>query len=98
MLKDHRQDTGRQAFQESEVQVTLKQVARFLSAHGSPDFDARPQTAAWTGQQVQIQAPLPAHSDAFWMLALITLPLALLLLKVKLRAGGALKSPLKEIR
>jgi hypothetical protein len=86
MLQDHRPDTGRQALQKSELKETLQPLAQFLGAHGSPDANALPQTASWTGQQVQIQAPFPAHTDVFWMLALLTVPLVLLLRKVRLRA------------
>jgi hypothetical protein len=86
MLQDHRLDTGRQSLQKSELKETLQPLAQFLGAHGSPYFNARPQAASGTGQQVQIQAPLPAYSDVFWMLALLTVPLVLLLRKVRLRA------------
>ena len=61
----------------------------FFTAHGSSLAQAHDQAIQWIGAQVQAQASFLAHTDAFWVLMLISLaavPLALTLRKVKL--GG----------
>jgi DHA2 family multidrug resistance protein len=52
---------------------------------------AQQQAFAWIGEQVQTQAALLAYIDVFWTLMLIsaaTVPLALVLRKVKLGTGA----------
>jgi DHA2 family multidrug resistance protein len=47
---------------------------------------AQQQAIAWIGQQVQMQAAYLAYIDVFWLLMLMslaTVPLALILRKVK---------------
>jgi MFS transporter, DHA2 family, multidrug resistance protein len=52
---------------------------------------AHQQATQWIGQQVQAQASFLAYMDAFWVLmvvALVAVPLALSLRKVKLGAAA----------
>ncbi len=70
-------------------QQTLQQVTHYFVSQGSSLIAAKQQAIAWIGQQAQQQASLLAYVDVFWTLMLIslaTIPLALLLRKVKL--GG----------
>ncbi len=71
-------------------QQTLQQATNYFAAHGSLSGQAHQQAIQWIGQQVQAQASFLAYMDAFWVLtvvALVAVPLALSLRKVKL--GGA---------
>ena len=73
-----------------QYQNTLQQVTKFFQAHGSSMAEAQQQAVAWIGQQVTLQASLLAYIDVFWVLmilALLAVPLAMTLRKVKL--GGA---------
>jgi DHA2 family multidrug resistance protein len=73
----------------AQYQDTLQQVTSFFTAQGSSLAQAHDQAIQWIGAQVQAQASFLAYMDAFWVLALIALvavPLALTLRKVKL--GG----------
>jgi DHA2 family multidrug resistance protein len=73
-------------------QETLKHVTSYFIAQGSPPAQAQHQAFAWIGQQVQTQASFLAYMDAFWVLmlvALATVPLALILRNVKLGAAAA---------
>jgi MFS transporter, DHA2 family, multidrug resistance protein len=73
----------------AQYQDTLQQIMSVFIAHGSSLAQAHDQAIQWIGAQVQAQASFPAHTDAFWVLMLISLtavPLALTLRKVKL--GG----------
>jgi DHA2 family multidrug resistance protein len=59
--------------------------------HGSSLVHAQQQALAWIGQQVQTQAAYLAYIDVFWLLMLMslaTVPLALILRKVKLGAAA----------
>ncbi len=74
----------------SGYQDALQQVTKFFQAQGSPGTEAQQQAVAWIGQQVTIQASYMAYMDVFWVLmilALLAVPLAMNLRKVKL--GGA---------
>jgi MFS transporter, DHA2 family, multidrug resistance protein len=67
-------------------QETLHQVIQYFVQHGSSLVHAQQQAIAWIGQQVQIQAAYLAYIDVFWVLMLMslaTVPLALILRKVK---------------
>ncbi len=73
-----------------QYQHTLQQATTYFAAHGSLAAQAHRQAIQWIGQQVQAQASFLAYMDAFWVLmvvALVAVPLALSLRKVKL--GGA---------
>jgi DHA2 family multidrug resistance protein len=72
-------------------QHTLQQATTYFAAHGSLSAQAHQQAIQWIGQQVQAQASLLAYMDAFWVLtvvALVAVPLALSLRKVKLGAAA----------
>ncbi len=76
-----------------QYQDTLQQVTNYFVAQGSSLLKAQKQAVAWIGQQVQIQASFLAYKDAFWilmLLALATVPLALILRKVKLGGGASM--------
>jgi DHA2 family multidrug resistance protein len=67
-------------------QDTLHQVIQYFVQHGSSLVHAQQQAIAWIGQQVQMQAAYLAYIDVFWLLMLMslaTVPLALILRKVK---------------
>ena len=71
---------------------TLRQMTEYFAARGSSMAQAQQQAFAWIGQQVQMQASLLAYIDVFWTLMLVAaavVPLALLLRKITLGAGGA---------
>ena len=71
-------------------QHTLQQATTYFAVHGSLPAQSHQQAIQWIGQQVQAQASFLAYMDAFWVLmivALVAVPLALSLRKVKL--GGA---------
>jgi len=71
-------------------QDALQQVTKFFQAQGSPATEAQQQAVAWIGQEVTLQASFLAYVDVFWVLmilALLAVPLAMSLRKVKL--GGA---------
>jgi DHA2 family multidrug resistance protein len=73
-----------------QYQDTLHQATQYFLAQGSSLAQAQSQAFAWIGQQAQTQASFLAYMDVFWVLMLIALmavPLALTLRKVKL--GGA---------
>jgi DHA2 family multidrug resistance protein len=70
-------------------QDALQQMTKFFQAQGSPATEAQQQAVAWIGQEVTLQAPYLAYMDVFWVLmilALLAVPLAMTLRKVKL--GG----------
>ena len=70
-------------------QQALNQVTHYFGAAGSNMATAQGQAVGWIGQQIQAQASLMGFIDVFWVLmimALCTIPLALILRKVKL--GG----------
>jgi MFS transporter, DHA2 family, multidrug resistance protein len=72
-------------------QHTLQQATTYFAAHGSLSAQAHQQAIQWIGQQVQAQASFLAYMDAFWVLtvvALVAVPLALSLRKVKLGAAA----------
>jgi MFS transporter, DHA2 family, multidrug resistance protein len=72
-------------------QHTLQQATTYFAAHGSLPAQAHQQATQWIGQQVQAQASFLAYMDAFWVLmvvALVAVPLALSLRKVKLGAAA----------
>ncbi len=74
-----------------QYQTTLQQVTNYFVAHGSSLAQAHQQAIQWIGQQVQAQASYLAYLDAFWVLMLIALmavPLALSLHRVKLGAAA----------
>jgi MFS transporter, DHA2 family, multidrug resistance protein len=74
-----------------QYQDTLHHMTDYFIGQGSPLIEAKQQTIAWVGQQVQLQASFLAYMDVFWILTLVALaavPLALSLHKVKL-GGGA---------
>ena len=79
-----------------QYQDTLHQATQYFLAQGSSLAQAQHQAFAWIGQQVQTQAAYLAYMDVFWVLmvlALLSIPLALTLRKVKLggaRPGGPL--------
>ena len=67
----------------------VNQATHYFAAAGSNGPDAQGQAIGWIGQQIQNQASLMGFIDVFWVLmlmALCTIPLALILRKVKL--GG----------
>jgi MFS transporter, DHA2 family, multidrug resistance protein len=75
----------------TQYQDTLHQVTQYFLAQGSLPPEAQQQAFSWIGQQVQAQSSYLAYIDVFWvlmMLALLSIPLALTLRKVKL-GGGA---------
>ena len=72
-------------------QDALQRATQFFAAHGSSLAEAQKQAFAWIGQQVQAQAAYLAYVDVFWVLmarALLAVPLALRLRKVRLGAGA----------
>ena len=74
-------------------QHTLQQATQYLLAQGSSLAQAQSQAFAWIGQQLQAQASYLAYADVFWvltLLALLAVPLALSLRKVKLGGGAAI--------
>jgi DHA2 family multidrug resistance protein len=74
-----------------QYQNTLQQATNYFAAHGSLPAQAHHQAIDWIGQQVQAQASFLAYTDAFWVLmvvALVAVPLALSLRKVKLGAAA----------
>jgi len=73
-----------------QYQDTLHQATQYFLSQGSSLAQAQQQAFAWIGQVVQTQAAYLAYMDVFWVLmvlALLSIPLALTLRKVKL--GGA---------
>jgi DHA2 family multidrug resistance protein len=73
----------------SQYQDTLKQATDYFVSHGSALLQAQQQAIQWIGQQVQAQASFMAYMDVFWVLmlvALVAVPLAMTLRKMKL--GG----------
>ncbi len=73
-----------------QYQETLQRVTQYFLAHGGSLGEAQKRAFGWIGQQVQAQAAFLAYIDVFWvlmLLALLAVPLALTLRKVKL--GGA---------
>lgn len=73
-----------------QYQQTLARLVQYFGAQGSSPAQAHGQAIAWIGAQAQTQASLLAYIDVFstlMALALLTIPLALMLRKVKL--GGA---------
>ena len=74
-----------------QYQDALQRATQFFAAHGSSLAEAQKQAFAWIGQQVQAQAAYLAYVDVFWVLmalALLAVPLALRLRKVRLGAGA----------
>jgi DHA2 family multidrug resistance protein len=70
-------------------QQTVHQVTQYFQQMGSSAAAAQGQAIGWIGQQIQNQASLMGFIDVFWVLmimALATIPLALILRKVRL--GG----------
>ena len=70
-------------------QDTLHQATNFFVMRGTANPQAQQQAVAWIGQEVGLQASYLAYMDVFWVLiilALLAVPLALTLRKVKL--GG----------
>jgi DHA2 family multidrug resistance protein len=73
-----------------QYQDTLHQVTNYFVAQGSSLWEAKHQAIQWIGQQLQVQASFLGYMDVFWLLMVIslaTVPLALILRKVKL--GGS---------
>ena len=71
-------------------QQTMRRATEYFAAQGASLAEAKARAFAWIGQQAHAQASLMAYNDVFWtlmLLSLATIPLALLLRKVKL--GGA---------
>ena len=76
-----------------QYQQTLQQATQYFVAQGSSLAQAQHQALAWIGQQVQAQASFLAYMDVFWvlmLLALMAVPLALTLRKMKLGGGAAM--------
>jgi DHA2 family multidrug resistance protein len=76
-----------------QYQHTLQQATQYFLAQGSSLAQAQSQAFAWIGQQLQAQASYLAYADVFWvltLLALMAVPLALSLRKVKLGGGAAI--------
>ena len=72
-----------------QYQDALQQATRYFQAQGSAAAQAQQQAVGWIGQEVALQASYLAYMDVFWVLmilALLAVPLALTLRKVKL--GG----------
>jgi DHA2 family multidrug resistance protein len=70
---------------------TLRNLQSFFTERGASAIDAQNQAIAYIGQQVQQQASYLAYIDVFHVLAIISacaIPLALILRKVDLKAGG----------
>ncbi len=68
-------------------QHTVDQVTQYFTGAGSSSAAAKGQAVGWIGQQIQAQASLMGFIDVFWVLmvmALCTIPLALILRKVNL--------------
>jgi len=75
-----------------QYQHMLQQATQYFLAQGSSLAQAQSQAFAWIGQQVQAQASYLAYMDVFWalmLLALLAVPLALSLRKVKLGSAPA---------
>ncbi|AYD01597.1 DHA2 family efflux MFS transporter permease subunit [Neorhizobium sp. NCHU2750] len=70
---------------------TLHNLQSFFVGHGSSTADAQSQAVGYIGQMVQQQASYLAYIDVFHVLAIISacaIPLALILKKIDLKAGG----------
>ena len=75
-----------------QYQHMLQQATQYFLAQGSSLAQAQSQAFAWIGQQVQAQASYLAYMEVFWalmLLALLAVPLALSLRKVKLGSAPA---------
>ena len=73
-----------------QYQETLQSVTQYFSAHGYALAEAQKRAFGWIAGQAQTQAAFLAYVDVFWvlmLLALLAVPLALALRRVKL--GGA---------
>ena len=76
-----------------QYQHTLQQATQYFLAQGSSLAHAQSQAFAWIGQQLQAQASYLAYADVFWvltLLALMAVPLALTLRRVRLGDGAAI--------
>jgi DHA2 family multidrug resistance protein len=72
-----------------QYQTTMQQVTNYFEAHGYLPAQAQSQATHWIGQQVQDQASFLAYMDAWWVLMLIALAMALLALALrKIKLGG----------
>ncbi|MBV9238460.1 MAG: DHA2 family efflux MFS transporter permease subunit [Xanthobacteraceae bacterium] len=72
-------------------QNTLRNVTKHFAAQGASLADAQHQAIGWIGQTALNQATLLSYIDVFWIYAVLALgmiPLALLLRRVDLDAGG----------
>ena len=72
-----------------QYQDAVQQVSRYFQAQGSAAANAQQRAVGWIGQELALQASYLAYMDVFWVLmilALLAVPLALTLRKVKL--GG----------
>jgi DHA2 family multidrug resistance protein len=70
---------------------TMRSLQHFFAERGATAADAHSQALGFIGQQVQEQASYLAYIDVFHVLAIISacaIPLALILRKVDLKAGG----------
>jgi DHA2 family multidrug resistance protein len=70
---------------------TMRSLQHFFAERGATAADAQSQALGFIGQQVQEQASYLAYIDVFHVLAIISacaIPLALILRKVDLKAGG----------
>lgn len=70
---------------------TLQNLQNFFVERGASAVDAQSQAIGYIGQQVQQQASFLAYIDVFQVLAVISacaIPLALILRRVDLKAGG----------
>jgi DHA2 family multidrug resistance protein len=73
-----------------QYQETLHQVTNYFVAQGSLVWEAKRQAIQWIGQQVQMQAAFLGYMDVFWLLAVISLAIALLALSLrKVKLGGS---------
>ena len=72
-----------------QYQTTLQHVTNYFVAQGSSLSQAQQQAAQWIGQQVQDQTSFLGFIDAFWVLTVIALAMALLALALrKIKLGG----------
>jgi DHA2 family multidrug resistance protein len=72
-----------------QYQTTMQQVTNYFQAHGYLPAQAQSQAAQWIGQQVQDQASFLGYMDAWWVLMLIALAMALLAVALrKIKLGG----------
>jgi DHA2 family multidrug resistance protein len=72
-----------------QYQTTMQQVKNYFQAHGYLPAQAQSQATHWIGQQVQDQASFLAYMDAWWVLMLIALAMALLAVALrKIKLGG----------